>query len=646
MNDRKRRILRYMLASSSFITSDELAQKVGVTSRTIRNDIKLLNEDLHQYEIDIQSIRGKGYALSVKNQEKFQELMGKVSAEDMIVTPERPESKEERVVYIIKRLLLTHQYIKLEDLAHELYVSRSTVQGDLKEVKKRLEFYNLVFLQKPNYGLKVKGEEVKIRFCMSEYIFNRRSLSKEVNEHLGAIFAEQEISVVRRIMIEEIKKQQIILSDLSLNNLVVHLLISYKRIQAGNYASFYIEEFSSIKESKEYEVATCIVKELEKHFGLPFPQHEILYVALHLLGTKLISHSKEQGVSVKELVNQEMYQLASELLQAIDEELKLDLQHDEELLLGLCLHLKPFLNRHKYGMNLRNPLLAEIKANYPLAFEGGVVAGSVLKSKYNIDSTEEEIGYLALHIGGALERKSMKVRRKRCVIVCASGLGSAKLLEYKLRKEFGHELEIVGTTEYYRLSEMSLHSLDFVISTIPIETASIPVVQVKSILGLEDLNKIEKTIRKSKHQIAQFIREDLIFLNRTFENRKDVIHFLACELEKREIVPSSFFHSVMEREEISATSFGNLVAIPHPIQPYTDSTFWTIVLLDKPIKWGEEFAQFICLLNVEKESNQDLKEMYEFLIEIVNNPHLVKKLLKCKTYKEFMNVLFLCSSHS
>ncbi|WRU94650.1 PTS sugar transporter subunit IIA [Priestia filamentosa] len=102
----------------------------------------------------------------------------------------------------------------------------------------------------------------------------------------------------------------------------------------------------------------------------------------------------------------------------------------------------------------------------------------------------------------------------------------------------------------------------------------------------------------------------------------------------------------MEREEISATSFGNLVAIPHPIQPYTDSTFWTIVLLDKPIKWGEEFAQFICLLNVEKESNQDLKEMYEFLIEIVNNPHLVKKLLKCKTYQEFINVLFLCSSHS
>src|SRR5699024_12559064 len=77
----------------------------------------------------------------------------------------------------------------------------------------------------------------------------------------------------------------------------------------------------------------------------------------------------------------------------IEEELNLDIKHDQELIMGLGLHLKPAINRYKYGMNFRNPMLADIKKNYPLAFEAGVIAGLSIESKIGIEINENEIGY-------------------------------------------------------------------------------------------------------------------------------------------------------------------------------------------------------------------------------------------------------------
>ena len=68
--------------------------------------------------------------------------------------------------------------------------------------------------------------------------------------------------------------------------------------------------------------------------------------------------------------------------------------------------LKPAINRFRYGMNLRNPMLDSIKANYPVAFEAGVIAGMVLKEEMGLEIHENEIGYLALHIGAAMERRN------------------------------------------------------------------------------------------------------------------------------------------------------------------------------------------------------------------------------------------------
>ncbi|MBS4161794.1 PTS sugar transporter subunit IIA, partial [Klebsiella pneumoniae] len=60
--------------------------------------------------------------------------------------------------------------------------------------------------------------------------------------------------------------------------------------------------------------------------------------------------------------------------------------------------------------------------------------------------------------------------------------------------------------------------------------------------------------------------------------------------------------------------------------------------LQKPIEWEDKRVQFICLLCVEKDNTSNLQGMYKLLGNVLDNRSIVRELLKCKTYEEFMAV--------
>lgn len=420
----------------------------------------------------------------------------------------------------------------------------------------------------------------------------------------------------------------------------IHIAITYKRVQSGHHVSIYPKEYKEIIHQKEYEVANNIVEKVEQKLQVTFPEVEIAYIAIHLLGTKMISQTNISEKGIEQVMDDEVFQLTSSILEAIENKLELEIRNDRELIIGLGLHLKPAINRYRYGMNIRNPMLDDIKANYPVAFEAGVMAGIVLEEHTGIKIDENEIGYLALHIGAAMERKKMQTGPRRCMVVCASGVGSAQLIYYKLKSQFGTKLEVVGTTEYYKLNQISFDELDFIVSTIPIpDKLPVPVIQVNSILGESDLKRVESFVWEDNEDVFEFIKEHLVFLDKPFNTKEEVLEFLYSQLVKLNLVEGGFLNAVYEREAVAPTSFGNLVAIPHPITPQTNETFLTICTLQKPIIWQDKRVQFVCLLSVEKNSSSDLQTLYSMLGKIVDDVSIVQQILRCETYKDFLRVL-------
>ena len=111
------------------------------------------------------------------------------------------------------------------------------------------------------------------------------------------------------------------------------------------------------------------------------------------------------------------------------------------------MHLSAALQRMRFDMNIRNEFLDSIKNMYPLAFELAVIAGEIIEENFQFRTQENEIGFLAMHFGAALERKGLneKKPRKKAIIVCYAGVATAMLIKEKIEQNFGHKIEVIKT---------------------------------------------------------------------------------------------------------------------------------------------------------------------------------------------------------
>lgn len=637
LTSRQENVLQTLLSEDTPMTGKYLGKINDVTSRTIREDIKVIDGLISSHGASIEAVMGQGYQLIIQDEECFRHYLQSLLENETFI----PKSPEERVIYLIKRLLLHDQYIKLDDLSNEMYVSRSTIQNDLNEVRKILSKYEIELESRPNYGMKVKGRELQLRFCIAEYLFDRneKKYYAIMDTDLTSL-SQADLDTIFEVIMHEIEANQITLSDIAVHNLFIHIAIACKRIETGNKVTIFKADLQEILEKKEYRVAEKIVRKIEDELLLDFPREETAYIAIHLLGTKMLTQTQTADKVVEQVIEDEVSAIVRKALHRIETELQLGIHEDKELILALNLHLKPAINRFKYGMNIRNPMLQEIKKNYPLAFEAGVIAGLAIEKHTGTKIDENEVGYLALHIGAAIERRKLKAGPKRCLIVCASGLGTAQLIFYKLKSHFGKNLDVVGTTEYYNLQHSNLNDIDFIVTSIPIsERIPIPVIEVNAIIRDTDLSRIERAVLDARQSFSHYFRKDLTFLKKDIGTKEEVLDFLHAKLLDKGLVDYTFMDAVYERENVVTTSYGNLVALPHPISPKSDVTFFSVCTLEKPIIWKDKPVQFVCLLSVKKNSMEDLQEMYDVLGKVIEDAFVVQRLIKVHSYEGFINII-------
>ncbi|NEY19988.1 transcription antiterminator [Bacillus ginsengihumi] len=636
ISNRQKEILQLLIKTSEPVTADWLAKEIGVSDRTIRSEVKALQSECEQFGIAIHSIRGKGYQIKMVDPNKFQaacETIGNDGNESGFDYSDQ----QSRVVYMIRRFLLEKEFIKLETFEDEMFISKSTVQHDLKMVKEVLEKYQLTLMNRPHYGTKVVGDEYMKRLCLSNYIF--RNIDFSASRDGFSLLDEQLYKKIKDIIIMKVNDYKIEISDIALENLATHLTIACKRIEEGFLIGTLEHDFYKTYPFEKL-VAHEIVKEVEALTGLHFPDAEIDYIIVHLVGTKLLHQDELTEYGEYD----EVSHIVSNMLEKLRLEMNWDFRDDHELIQALTLHIRPAMNRLRYHMNIRNPFLKEIKMKYPVAFEGAAVASTCMEEYLAQEVGEHEIAYIALHIGVALERKSArKQEAKRVLIVCASGVGSAKLLYYRLQRMFGNELDIVDTIHYYKLREFNLSSIDLIISTVPIhEDLGIPVQVVHTFLEEEDIQHINRKLYASTDgSLAAYLDISRVFIHQDFHDKDSVLAFLCDQLLTQGLVPKDYINLVQEREMLAPTCFGNLVAIPHPMTPVTEKTFWTVCTLKRPVIWHErQMVQFVCLLNISKHAKGDLAPMYQHLISIIENQVTVQKIIQTASAEDLIK-LFL-----
>lgn len=273
-------IINTLLQSNKPVKSSELCKKINVTSRTLRSDIRESKSELLNHGIEITSISAIGYKLAVVDENKYaeylREFLNDSQTRQMIV----PMYPEDRINYLIRLFLMSNDFLKSDGIAERLFISKSTLNNDLKEVKERLEYFHLEIESVPNYGMKVTGSELHKRSAIAQYCFHTESTDEKI---LSASKKTEEQEKISSILYEIIEEEKFYLTDAGFEGLVIHIMIALLRLKNGNVSSSSVSEESLIN-STEYRIAERICKALDKEYSCEMPQSERYFIAMHLSG--------------------------------------------------------------------------------------------------------------------------------------------------------------------------------------------------------------------------------------------------------------------------------------------------------------------------------------------------------------------------
>ena len=566
---RMKQILQVMLEENTPVPVKKLADKIGVSKRTVQRELGFMEQSVKGYQVHFLSKTGVGVWLEGEeaDKEKLRQALGQEDDYDV-------SNREDR------RKRLTLELLKEKDLKILFYyssrfgVSEATISSDLQDVEEWLKKYELYVVRKPGSGISVEGSEENyrraIRAFISENIDTRivRDSYEDTDRmtkyyealkksNIGQVLNED---IVRRVMdcIMGVDNPRIhSLTENSYVGLVIHISIAVNRILKNEVIE--ADNRWKVVEDEDYRLARAIVRELEEEFEIQIPPVELSYICLHIKGAK---HEKIRWDSPDggEIENREIQQLVNMMIDVFDSEKAFLLKQDDEFIQGLLAHLQPTLIRIVRGMQIRNPVLEDIKTNYPDIFSRCQNVAKVLEQATGKKVPEEETGFLTVHFGAAmvrLEGRNEQLRKVHVGVVCSSGIGISRLMAAKLENVFRERIQI--TT--YGKNDVTSYvdgKTDFFISSISMEHTESPAIFVNPLLSESDMEEIRRMIYQYE---------------RIPEKHKEVNEFTA-QLEEINIMAAQI-NAVIKYMEFfkvdNRISFEELlIAIGEKLSPYSD----------------------------------------------------------------------------
>ena len=426
------------------------------------------------------------------------------------------------------------------------------------------------------------------------------------------------------------KENKINLSEVNIKNLSFHILIMLIRIrQKKSYLNdheFNLEQFNNWKNTE----VTRLITSLEELLHEKIPEDETYYLLMHITGMLLERSdfiTNPMFDDLKELAKK----IANEFIGNIEKIIPLGFDESENFKQSLFYHLLPTIYRLKYGLNLYNPLLNEIKMNYTSSFSIASIINSSFKKYLNVTAGEEEIAFIAIHISVVVESKNRQVT---VAVVCPLGVGVSQLLRIKLQENFPDVHFINVSFE----DQERINQADLVIYTSNVFPTSKPSVKVNPLLMDVDVQRIQKLIQNFEASGQNNFSYQTILYERYKTDKYTILKNLSQRLEMCGYVTSSFLDGVLKREMMGSTEVGNGIVLTHGFHEHVLKTQFAFCKCKVPILWNKEYVDFIVVLAIEKKDAKDVMKM-SWLYKMLVDKKVIDEISKCEDEKSIYEIL-------
>jgi len=623
----------FEMLQNETLPQDELAQRLSVSTRTVRADITALNALLAQHGAQFILSRGNGYQLRVDDPTLFQSILDARPR-----TLRIPRTGSERVHYLMVRFLTSAFSLKLEDLADEWFVSRATLQGDMAEVREGLARYQLTLETRPRHGVKLFGSEMSIRACLTDLLWQLAQQDSAnpllSQEALNAGVPEQLAGVLQDVF----NRWHIRLTDEGELFVRLYCAVAVRRVSEG----YPLPEFSAEDVTDDVRhAARDIAAAIQQLAGKTLATSEENWLRVHIAARQV------QDIAPSQINADDDEALVNYILQYINNHYNYNLLSDEQLHADLLTHIKTMITRVRYQIMIPNPLLDNIKQHYPMAWDMTLAAVSGWSKYTPWTISETEMGFLVLHIGVGLERHYNigYQRQPRVLLVCDAGNAMVRMIEAVLQRKYA-QLEMTETITLREYEQRDSISEDFVVSTVRIAEKDKPVVVMSPFptdYQLEQIGKLVLVDRTRPWMLEKFFDARHFRIINAPVDRQTLFAELCEQLREEGFVDGEFVDSVVEREAIVSTMLGDGIALPHALGLMAKKTVVYTVLAPQGIAWGDETAHVIFLLAISKSEYEEAMAIYDIFVTFLRE-RAMARLCTCQNFSEFKSVAMECVS--
>lgn len=628
MRRKQEELINYLYTHNEKVTANILSKALNLSIRTIKSYIAELNMNYPS----LISSSNRGYVID------------KVKANSLLqYKDDIPQDYESRCIYIIKKTLLEKQdYIDIFDLCEELFISYSTLKKDIYKMNISFANFKITFSSENN-KLHVGGSEQNKRKLISHV------MSEEVSGNflnltlLQESFPDYDLDDACTLIKDICKQHHYYLNDFSCVNFILHVTIMVSRINHGNHI-INNNELIQVTNKNDEKIAKELCLALEQVFNVSFNSSEILEIYILFKNNANYINNENENVSL--LVSDEIIQITKNIIKNVDEHFFINLDSDN-FITPFMLHLKNLKNRLIKNNLLKNPMLDSIKISCPTIYDISTFIAYQLTLSFHENVNEDEIAFIALHVGTEIERQKKEETKVSCLLLCPEYLNITSTLHKKIMMDFGDQLTIQKSISFE--NEILGNNFDLLITTVPVLESTnyftvllppFPMSYEKNKI-LDAIIRIENT-KKSQiltNNLNFYFNEKLFYSMNEDISKSAVINELAERMINLGYVEENFKEEIWKRETASSTAFMN-IAIPHPMKMSAYKTSIGVVISHKGIDWGNQhFVNVVFMIAFNKIDNKHFHALYESLVLLFNEPIVISEIKKCKNFNDFKNIV-------
>ena len=511
MRKRSTEILeKLILSNSKSMEVKKLITTYRISLKTLRTDVNEINDFLLEAKMSPTKLNEKEKLILLeKDIMKIQDRLNHMD------TYSYKMSREERQIYIIAELLMSQDYITMQNLAKKLNVSRNTILNDFETVKDYCLAFNVNVLMKSSKGIKIECDQkdrnnllMQIFHDLEDDYMEKSFFHQLIQRKLGMKIP---LEMIKEDLREYMEQQHMLVSDRVFSYVSIYLFVILNRKinkkrrtvekLTGDTASDNLLNWFADK----YEVS--INKNDVKDFGRYMKQHDF-------------NISSEQ----KEINDVELYGIIVYFLQMVGEDIECSLQSDTVLIESLLEHIRTLKNWEDYDFEM--PLSDELPIPKEI-LEKTIEKNSIILERYlGYPLTKEMKESIMIHICAAFVRNLEYLNLLEVLIVCPGSMATGKYLEAQVKNYF--DFRVAAVIPSRDVEEfLKSNKIDFVISTVNVRSESVPCVKVQARLTMNDINAIQNIAfllgrkeNKSENE-SRYVEQNFLDVMKTFLEKLD-----------------------------------------------------------------------------------------------------------------------------